>query len=64
MLYVKLDEQDWLAREQEFLKVAEECKAYLTDDEEEWVVESVTNCLNCRRRRWVIGGFQCMKEES
>lgn len=64
MLYMKLDEQDWLVREQEFSKSAEECQAYLTDDEEEWVVESAKNCLNCRRRRWVIGGFQCMKEES
>ena len=46
------------------MKTAEDCEAYLADDEEEWVVESDRNCLNCRKRRWVIGGFQCMKEES
>ena len=64
MRTVNLDEQDWLRREEEFSTVAEDCEAYLADDEEEWVVESARNCLNCRRRRWIPGGFQCMKEES
>ena len=64
MRFVELDEQDYSDREGEFARIAAGCDAYLPDDEEEWVVDSAVNCMNCRRRRWVAGGFQCMKEES
>lgn len=60
----ELTDLDILSREKEFNRIATMCEAFLPDDEEEWVAESVVNCLNCRRRRWISGGFQCMKEDS
>ncbi|QRN85986.1 hypothetical protein JR334_01760 [Clostridia bacterium] len=64
MRYIELDSLDIQSRETEFNHMAAQCASFLQDDEEEWATESVVNCLNCKRRRWVFGGFQCMKEDS
>ena len=59
-----VQEHEFVFREEEFSGIAGNCSAFLADDEEEWVVETGRNCLNCRRRRWIPGGFQCMKENA
>jgi len=51
------DEADLLAAS----GIAAKCPAYSMDDEDEVFSESVRTCFNCRYRRWLADGFECMK---
>lgn len=42
--------------------IAAGCVAYARDDDDECYAEGDDpTCFNCRARRWVPGGFTCMK---
>ncbi|MCR5485447.1 MAG: hypothetical protein K6F09_07615 [Clostridiales bacterium] len=40
---------------------AESCSDYSDDYEEELCDDENISCLNCRYRRWIKGGFECVK---
>lgn len=37
------------------------CLHFRQDVEEEWVAAETISCYNCRYRRWIQTGIQCMK---
>ncbi len=41
--------------------LAEACRFYREDVEEELYLEDVVTCYNCRFRRWAHSGFSCYK---
>jgi hypothetical protein len=53
-----LDSDDDLAAA---AKAAAGCGAYRRDDEDEDPLDGALSCFGCRYRRWVPGGFTCMK---
>lgn len=40
---------------------AAKCPAYSIDDDDEDYCEGARTCFNCRYRRWLADGFECMK---
>jgi hypothetical protein len=46
----------------EAARLAAACASYRRDDEDEDPVDGAVSCFGCRYRRWVQGGFTCMKE--
>lgn len=42
-------------------RIAAKCPTYSVDDDDEDYCEGERTCFNCRYRRWLAGGFQCMK---
>lgn len=42
-------------------EIASKCPAFKQDVEEEWVSEEIVSCYNCRYRRFIGTGIQCMK---
>jgi hypothetical protein len=42
-------------------EIAVDCSLYSVDDDDEDYCEGVRTCFNCRYRRWLADGFQCMK---
>ena len=42
--------------------LASTCLSYRQDDDDEDLTGGAVNCFGCRFRRWVSGGFTCMKE--
>ena len=43
--------------------LASACAAFRPDDEDEDPLGGAVNCFGCRFRRWVPGGFTCMKAQ-
>ena len=43
-------------------RIAAACAAYRRDDEDEDPLDGALSCFGCRYRRWVPGGFTCMKD--
>ena len=43
---------------------AERCAAFVRDCEEECFSAAERSCYNCRWRRWLPEGFQCMKGDA
>lgn len=43
------------------LEIGAECPHYSIDDDDEDYCEGERSCFNCRYRRWLADGFQCMK---
>lgn len=43
-------------------RAAAACGAYRRDDEDEDPLSGALSCFGCRYRRWVPGGFTCMKD--
>lgn len=41
---------------------ASSCVSFRLDDDDEDPTGGAVNCFGCRFRRWVPGGFTCMKE--
>jgi hypothetical protein len=54
-----LDSNDDLAT---VARAAAACGAYRRDDEDEDPLSGALSCFGCRYRRWVPGGFTCMKD--
>lgn len=48
---------DWQAGR----KIARECDGFFEDVEEEWLDEERVSCFNCRYRRFMAEGINCMK---
>jgi hypothetical protein len=42
-------------------EIAAKCPAYSVDEDDEDYCEGERTCFNCRYRRWLADGFQCMK---
>lgn len=53
----KLPVDDW----QYGHAIALNCSQFKQDVEEEWLAEETVSCYNCRYRRFVGTGIQCMK---
>lgn len=43
-------------------EIADKCRAYSIDEDDEDYCEGARICFNCRYRRWLADGFQCMKD--
>lgn len=43
------------------LAIAVQCDAYFIDEDDEDYCEGVRTCFNCRYRRWLTDGFQCLR---
>lgn len=43
-------------------EIAEQCPVYSIDDDDEDYCDGVRTCFNCRYRRWLVDGFQCMRD--
>ena len=41
--------------------LAVECGRFKPDAEEEQTAEEEVSCYNCRYRRWIQDGFECLK---
>jgi hypothetical protein len=41
--------------------IAGRCDAYSIDDDDEDYCDGARTCFNCRYRRWLADGFECMK---
>lgn len=42
--------------------IALTCAGFTRDDDDECYVDGdASTCFNCRARRWITGGFTCMK---
>jgi hypothetical protein len=37
------------------------CAVYRPDDEDEDYLDGARTCFGCRYRRWVVGGFSCLR---
>lgn len=44
--------------------LAEACKSFVEDYEEELMADEKISCYNCRYRRWTANSFQCLKQPS
>ncbi|MBU4439328.1 MAG: hypothetical protein KJ779_07170 [Firmicutes bacterium] len=42
-------------------EIASKCPGFKQDVEAEWVAEEIVSCYNCRYRRFIGTGIQCMK---
>jgi hypothetical protein len=42
-------------------KIAARCPGYAIDEDDEDYCDGARTCFNCRYRRWLADGFQCMK---
>ena len=42
--------------------MAASCTSYRRDDEDEDPLDGALSCFGCRYRRWVPGGFTCVKD--
>ncbi|MCX5806015.1 MAG: hypothetical protein NT010_08110 [Proteobacteria bacterium] len=51
------DDEDILAASE----IAAKCPAYSIDDDDEDYCDGARTCFNCRYRRWLADGFECMK---
>jgi hypothetical protein len=51
------DEADLLSASE----IARKCPAYSIDDEDEVCCEGAKTCFNCRYRRWLTDGFECVR---
>ncbi len=49
--------EDWKNAKQ----VAENCKHFILDDEDEIIADDLVSCYNCRYRRWTSKTFTCQK---
>ena len=45
----------------EAARIAAACSSYRRDDEDEDPLQGAVSCFGCRYRRWVPGGFTCLK---
>lgn len=45
----------------EAASVAQNCRFFKEDCEDELVCDDETSCYNCRYRRWTSDSFECMK---
>ena len=43
-------------------RAAEDCGRFTADEYEEWAADEETSCYNCRYRRWIADGFDCVKK--
>ncbi|AZQ12864.1 hypothetical protein [Shewanella khirikhana] len=60
------DGRAWFRFGQDLIKArqaASACDGFLADDEDEQQDDVLTSCLNCARRRWSVGSFECMKKQ-
>ena len=46
---------------EEVAAIAERCRFFKPDCEEEWVTDEDKSCYNCRYRRWTKDSFACLK---
>lgn len=53
----KLPADDWQGGHE----IALSCSGFAQDVEEEWLAEEVISCYNCRYRRFIGAGIQCVK---
>jgi hypothetical protein len=59
---VVLGSVDDAAAEADAARIASACEGYSRDDDDEcYVGGEAANCFDCRARRWMQGGFSCMK---
>ncbi|MCG9756154.1 hypothetical protein L1D40_13140 [Shewanella insulae] len=40
-------------------QLAAKCGGFIADDEDEQVDDIERSCVNCARRRWLIGAIEC-----
>ena len=45
-------------------EIAGECPVYSIDEDDEDYCEGKMTCFNCRYRRWLADGFQCVKDSA
>jgi len=43
-------------------EIAAHCTAFAVDDEDECYLMGARSCFDCRARRWVPGGFSCLRD--
>ena len=43
------------------VRIAEECRLFSEDCEDELVCDDEVSCYNCRYRRWTEKSFECIK---
>ena len=43
-------------------EVAQQCAAFIADDDDETVTDDNRSCYDCRYRRWTVESFECMKQ--
>lgn len=53
----KLPVDDWQGGHE----IAFTCNEFNPDVEEEWLAEETISCYNCRYRRFISNGIQCLK---
>lgn len=41
--------------------ISTRCPSYRIDEEDEDYLEGARSCFNCRYRRWIAGGFSCVR---
>ncbi len=41
--------------------IAADCTGFSADDDDECYIGEGRSCFDCRARRWVPGGFTCMR---
>lgn len=41
-------------------RIAEGCRHFTPDEEDEWVADEIRSCYNCRFRRWMAQSFACL----
>lgn len=39
--------------------IAAQCQHFIADDEDEQVDDQLRSCVNCARRRWLVGAIEC-----
>lgn len=49
--------EDWAV----VARIAENCREFKVDDEDEMVADEPISCYNCRFRRWTSDSFICCK---
>ncbi len=42
-------------------EIAESCRNFILDDEDECTADEERSCYNCRYRRWTSSSFVCMQ---
>lgn len=52
------NQEDYVAASE----IAGKCAAYSIDEDDEDYCEGTRTCFNCRYRRWLADGFQCVKD--
>lgn len=44
-------------------RVANQCTAFVPDDEDEQIDDEPRSCYNCQYRRWMMNSFECLALE-